>query len=341
MSLRVCIVALPTALASAVCGPVDVLETANILAKQSLFSVAVRTPGTGGVVTSSGLRLGARAGLPRAQQHIVIVSGFGVTRLQDAADTVVARVRAQPRVASWLRRQAKGGAVLGANCVGTFMLAEAGLLDDQPATTTWWLADRFAELYPRVQLDAGALLTSNGSVITSGAAMSYLDLALHLVERFGGAELARACAKILVLDQGRRSQAAYAIAEHARTQDEVVQRAIVALESSLADGPSVEALARQVGVTARTLTRRFRRAVGCTPLAYRSRIRMDAARQLLEQPNHTVDEVARAVGYAESSAFYRAFVRSVGMPPRDYQRRFGVSPPPPKARDRSVSDGSG
>lgn len=327
MSVRVCVVALPTVLASAVCGPVDVLGTANILAKRPVFSVSVRTPGTGGVVSSSGLVLGARAGLPRVQQNVVIVSGFGVTRLHDAADTVVARVREQTRLAAWLRRQAKGGAVLGANCVGTFMLAEAGLLDDQPATTTWWLAERFAELYPRVRLDATALLTSNGAVITSGAAMSYLDLALHLVERFGGSELARACAKILVLDQGRRSQAAYAIAEHARTQDELVQRAIVELESNLAQGPSVDSLAKRVGVTTRTLTRRFRRAVGCTPLAYRSRIRMDAARQLLEQPNQSVDEVARAVGYADPSAFYRAFVRALGLPPRDYQRRFGITPP--------------
>lgn len=327
MSIRVCIVALPTALASAVCGPADVLETANLLAGEPLFCVSIRTPGGGDVVASSGLRLGALKGLPRAPQNVVFVSGFGVTRREGAAEQVVARVREQARLAAWLRRQASGGAVVAANCVGTFMLAEAGLLDGKPATTTWWLAERFAELYPRVQVDSSALLTSTGAVLTSGAAMSYLDLSLHLVERFGGSKLARACAKVLVLDQGRRAQAAYAIAEHARTTDTVVRRAVEVLESSLAAGPSIEALAKQVGVTTRTLNRRFKRAVGCTPLSYRLRVRMDAARQLLERPNQSIDAVARAVGYADPSAFYRAFVRTVGMPPRDYQRRFGVASP--------------
>ncbi len=327
MSIRVCIVALPTALASAVCGPMDVLGTANILAGRTLFDVTVRCPEKGGVVSSSGLHLGACAGLPRAAHNVVIVAGFGVTQAEGAAEQVMERVQAQPRLVRWLQRQSNAGALVAANCVGTFMLAEAGLLDDRRATTTWWLADRFAARYPAVRLDSSALLLSSDNVITAGAAMSYLDLSLHLVERFGGSKLARACAKYLVLDQRRQSQAVYAIAEHVRTQDEVVRRAVALLEANLSQSPSVEQLAKRAGVTTRTLARRFKRAVGCTPQAYRTRLRMDAARQRLEQPHQSVDEIARAVGYADPSAFYRAFVRAVGMPPRDYQRRFG--PPRP------------
>lgn len=327
MSIRVCIVALPTVLGSAVCGPMDVLGTANLIAGKTLFSVAVRTPSRETVSTSYGLTIGAKPGLPRAQQHVVLVPGFGVTRGDDAADQVVAAVEKFRGLCRWLRRQSDGGALVAANCVGTFMLAEAGLLDDRAATTTWWLADTFAQRYPAVDLDASALLTRAGEVVTAGAAMSHLDLALHLVDRFGGAKLARACAKVLVLDQGRHSQAAYAISEFARSQDEVVQRAAALLTADLAEARSIAAVARDVGVTVRTLNRRFKQALDCTPKAYRARYRTDRARQLLERPDHPVEEVARAVGYADVSAFYRAFVRAVGMSPRDYRRRFGLVTP--------------
>jgi len=325
MSIRVCILALPTVLGSAVCGPMDVLGTANVLAGETLFAISVRTPGKGPLETSYGLALGATPGLPRTPQHVVLVPGFGVTRGDRAVEQVTTEVERHPRVCRWLRRQAEAGAIVAGNCVGTFMLAEAGLLDERAATTTWWLKDLFASRYPRVHLDARALVTASDSVLTAGAAMAHLDLALHLVDRFGGATLARACAKVLVLDQGRRSQAAYAIPEFARARDEVVQTVAALLKAELADAPSVATLAQRVGVTPRTLNRRFKRALGCTPLEYRSRLRIDEARRLLERSTDPVDAIAHAVGYADSSAFYRAFTRAVGMSPRDYQQRFSIA----------------
>lgn len=303
----------------------DVLGTANALAKEALFSVSVRAPGKRPIATSYGLPLGVERGLPRAQQHVVLVPGFGVTPGGDVVARVLSAVDAHRRVAGWLRRQCEGGALVAGNCAGTFLVAEAGLLDARPATTTWWLEEAFAQRYPQVHLDTSALLVQADNVVTAGAAMAHLDLALHLVDRFGGSELARGCAKVLVLDRGRHSQAAYAISGFARSQDEVVQRAAALLIEDLADGPSVAEVAKRVGVTVRTLSRRFKRALDCTPRAYRTRHRIDRARQRLERPEEAVDAVARAVGYADSSAFYRAFKQAVGMSPRDYQRRFGLA----------------
>lgn len=325
VSVRVCIVALPSVLGSSVCGPMDVLGTANLLSERRLFSVSVHTPGREPPSSSYGLVLGAKPGLPRSQQHIVLVPGFGVTAMAGAAQQVESEVARQARLCRWLRRQSQGGAIVAANCAGTFVLAEAGLLDGRTATTSWWLKDAFAARYPGVHLDADALVSEGGSVLTAGAAMSHLDLALHLVERFGGAALARACAKVLVLDRGRHTQAAYTIPDHARSQDAVVREAIACMKAELSRPRSMAALASSVGVTARTLNRKFRHALGTTPLQYRCKLRIDEARRRLEQPGQSVDAVARAVGYADASAFYRAFTKAVGLSPRAYQQRFGLS----------------
>lgn len=334
MSIRVCIAVVPHALGSSVCGSMDVLGMANLLAARELFDVRLRTPASGPLHTSFGLRIEVKRGLPRAQQHLVVVPGFGVLGRAAGArslrEGVLAQVLdgldGQARFFAWLRRQAAGGAIVGASCVGTFALAEAGLLAGKPATTSWWIADAFRARYPDVRLEPSHLLANAGAVVTAGAAMAHLDLALHFVERFGDARLARSVAQALLLDPGRRSQAAYAIPEHTRSQDEVVRRAVDILEAELASPPSMAELAGRTGVTQRTLHRRFRALMGCTPIEYRTRLRLDRARRLLEEASHSVDEVARAVGYADVSAFYRAFTGAMNMAPRDYQRRFAVAP---------------
>jgi transcriptional regulator GlxA family with amidase domain len=124
--------------------------------------------------------------------------------------------------ASYLQRCARRGTTMAAACVGTFVMAESGLLDGQYATTTWWLAPLFRNRYPDVLLDESKMIVQSGRFVTSGAALSHMDLALWLVRRVSP-DLASLTAKYLIADS-RPSQSVYALADHLAHSDPVVQR---------------------------------------------------------------------------------------------------------------------
>src|SRR5205085_11981344 len=122
---------------------------------------------------------------------------------------------------SALRQWAARGSIMSAACIGTFVLAESGLLDHQHATTTWWLAPMFRSRYPDVLLDESNMIVKSGRFVTAGAALSHIDLALWLV-RGASPQLASLTAKYLIVDS-RPSQSAYALTDHLIHSDPIVQ----------------------------------------------------------------------------------------------------------------------
>src|SRR5215813_6540969 len=166
------------------------------------------------------------------------------------------RALARPDVAdaaAWFRRCAKGGALMTAACIGTFVMAESGLLDGHRATTTWWLAPLFRKRYPNVSVDESNMLVKSGRFVTAGAALSHMDLALWLV-RSVSPQLAALAAKYLIVD-ARPSQSAYALTDHLQHDDPVVQRFEAWARSRLTRGFSLDAAAKAVGASKRTLAR--------------------------------------------------------------------------------------
>jgi transcriptional regulator GlxA family with amidase domain len=153
----------------------------------------------------------------------------------------------------------RGGARVAGACTATFVLAAAGILDGGEATTTWWLSPLFRERYPRVALDESRMIVQSRRVITAGAALAHVDLALWLV-RHKSPALAHATARYLVFD-ARPSQAAYAMADHLAHDDAMVQRFEHWARRHLADF-SLAVAARHVGVSERTLERRIRAVLG-------------------------------------------------------------------------------
>lgn len=195
---------------------------------------------------------------------------------------MIEAVERQRSLLPWLRKRHKAGAMLAAMCSGTFLLAESGLLDGKSATTSWFLADPFRQRYPRVDLDLGSMLTDEGRVVCAGTGMSHLDLALHLIERLAGRDIARACAKYTALDDQRRSQAPFMILNHARSYDPLVTKAEKWLKANLGKQLGMDELAAQLAVSPRTLTRRFRESTGAGPQEFLQKLRIEAAKALLE-----------------------------------------------------------
>src|ERR1700688_4271461 len=154
-----------------------------------------------------------------------------------------------------LRKWSARGALTATACIGTFVLAEAGLLDGEEATTTWWLSPLFRQRYPRVRLDESRIIVQSNAVVTAGAALSHLDLALALIRR-ASPELAHLTARYLVVDV-RASQAAYAMPRHLVHTDPLVHKFERWARQRLAEGFSLDQAAAQLATSKRTLARRM------------------------------------------------------------------------------------
>ena len=212
--------------------------------------------------------------------------------------------------AELLRKWEKGKNTIAAGCIGTFILAESGLLDGETATTTWWLAPFFRKRYPQIYLDASKMVVRSGRFVTSGAALSHIDLALHLI-RQKSPTLAELVARYLIVDK-RPLQSAYALSDHLIHTDPVVSKFEKWARSELENGFSLDDAASAVGASKRTLARKIQSVLGKTPLSYFQDIRVEQAVHLLKTTSKNVEEIAEEVGYADGATL-RALLR----------RRFG------------------
>lgn len=199
--------------------------------------------------------------------------------------------------AAVLRGAGAQGIQIGAACIGTFVLAEAGLLNGQVATTTWWLAPLFRQRYPKVKLEDWRMLVRSGGVLTAGAALSHIDLALWVI-RQESPVLADLTARYLIIDP-RPSQAAYAVVDHLSHSDPLVGRFEAWGRENLALGFSLDAAALTLATSKRTLARRLQEVLGKTPLQYFQDLRIERAVHLLKTTDADAEQIAAQVGYKD------------------------------------------
>ncbi|MEU4311621.1 helix-turn-helix domain-containing protein [Nocardia sp. NPDC024068] len=216
-------------------------------------------------------------------------------------------------VLEYLRAARSDGVHLAAACTGTFFLAESGVLDGSPATTSWWLGAHFRARYPRVELDESCILCRGDGLTTAGASLSHVDLALSLVYRTSP-DLAERVRRYLTVGH-RESQAPYVIPEVVARSNPLVVRYEKWVREHISQQFLISTAARDLGVTERSLQRATRAALGMSPKDFADDIRLDRATRLLRTTDLTVGAVAGAVGYVNAGAL-RALAR----------RRRGVSP---------------
>ncbi len=232
-------------------------------------------------------------------------------------DTLAARLTRADVVdaAVALRRWSSAGAVVGAACTGTFLLAESALLDGQRATTSWWLAPMFRQRYPRVSLDESRMLVNSAGFTTAGAALAHLDLALGIVRSYSPTLAALAARYLLV--EARGSQAEFVIPDHLAHADPVVERFEGWARQQLAHGFSLSQAAVAVGASERTLARRLQSVLGKTPLSYFQDLRVERAVQLLRTSTESVDQIAAQIGYSDGVTLRALLRRKLGRGVRE------------------------
>jgi transcriptional regulator GlxA family with amidase domain len=192
-----------------------------------------------------------------------------------------------------------GGARIAASCIGTFLLAETGLLDHRPATTTWWLGPLFRQRYPDVQLDETRMLVPTDIGVTAGAALGHLDLALWLI-RQASPELSTLVSRYLLADI-RSSQAPYIIPNHLAQADPLIQRFEKWSRDHLKTGFSLQQAASALATSTRSLQRRCQDVLGKSPLAYFQDLRVERAQSLLHGSGLDIEAIAGEVGYADGA----------------------------------------
>jgi transcriptional regulator GlxA family with amidase domain len=318
-------------LASGVAGSVDVFTAANTVWAERNAVRQTRSPflqwrieSLDGkpVQTASGQIVHVDGAInPRSAADAIIVTGPFVANI----DRFFERPELLRPLFAALRRQHERGALLASYCTGSFILAEAGLLDGGVATTHWAQAKAFTKRYPDVDLQISEILTEQNHILCSGAVTTSLNLALRIVEKLAGPAVADATGKMMLIDTNRVSQSAYASLPDAEHSDAVVTRAQHWMERSLQQGFSLSKLAKHLGISERTLNRRFKLATGEAPLHYLQSLRVDVAKRLLENRTARVEAVSSRVGYSDLSTFRRLFKRETGLSPREYHRRFARS----------------
>lgn len=306
-------------------GPMEVFRHAGSLWNaltgvkvEPAFRVITATADGGAVTCDGGIRIAPNIALKNVgKTDLIFVPTTGVS-----VDDVLERNAA---IVPWLKRRSTNGVAIASVCSGVGLVAAAGLLDGKRATTHWGLAERFREKYPRVKWMPELMVTEDRGFYCGGGVNASLDLAIYLVERFCGHEVAMQTSKALLIEMPRAWQAGFAIVplktDHT---DDVISKAQDWIHRNFAKTFSLDDPAERVGMSVRNFVRRFKQATGDSPLIYLQKLRVAAAKRMLESNHRSMQEISFAVGYQDVAFFRSLFQRHTGISPSQYRERFGV-----------------
>ena len=267
--------------------------------------------------------------LSEAGGEIKSSAGFGVlTKAFDniAFDTVMFGAGTEiepvtPGLVAFARHALKASRRVAAPCTGAFILAESGLLDGRRATTHWVFARQLRERFPEVRVEEDRIFIVDGSVWTSAGMTASIDLALAMIEKDHGEDVARQVARKLVVYHRRAGgQSQFSALLELDPKSDRIQKSVNYAKANLRSVLSVEELADAAGLSARQFSRAFRSETGQSPAKAVEHLRVEAARLLMEQGRHSMDVIAEETGFADSDRMRRAFLRTLGQPPQTVRR---------------------
>ena len=290
-----------------------VFEYANLLHGKPFYAFTPVSEDGGAVMCSQGFSINTER-LKGRRFDTLIVTGDNECRLPPKS--LLAFVAKAPA------RSRRVASV----CTGSFVLAAAGPLDGKRATTHWYHAQAFRQQFPDVTLEEDRIFIVDGQIWTSAGMSAGLDLALAIVEKDLGSELARAVARKLVVYHRRGGgQSQFSALLELDAKSDRVQLALNFAREHLAGDLSVEALAEAASLSPRQFSRVFREETGQSPAKAVERLRVEAARLMMETSRHPIEVIARETGFGDRERMRQAFLRAFGQPPQAIQR---LSAPP-------------
>ena len=286
----------------------SVFEYTNLFRGEKAYQFRLVSEDGGPVMTSQSFSVNTER-LHDASYDTLIVAGDNECHLP--SDSLLEYLRDAP---SRSRRVA-------AICTGAVVLAAAGLLEGKRATTHWFHAQEFKKQYPNVLLDEDRIFVVDGQIWTSAGMTAGVDLALAIVEKDFGLDTARMVARKLVVYQRRGGgQSQFSALLELDAKSDRVQMALAHVRENLASELTVESLADVARLSPRQFSRVFREETGQSPAKAIERLRVEAARLMMETSRHPIEVIARETGFGDRERMRQAFLRAFGVPPQAIQR---------------------
>jgi transcriptional regulator GlxA family with amidase domain len=292
---------------------VSAFEMANVVAREPRYAIRLLSEQGGAVPNSFGASIETRA-LSRAKVDTLIVTGL------------VHPTPSSPALIRQVRKAAAATRRIASVCTGAFVLGEAGLLDGRRATTHWRHARTLQQQFPDAHVEEDRIFIIDGNVWTSAGMSAGVDLALGMIEKDFGAEFARSVAQLLVVYHRRAGgQSQHSALLEMDPKSDRIQGALAYARSNLRAPLTVEELADAAHLSPRQFSRAFRAETGQSPAKAVEHLRVEAARVMVEQSRHTMDEVAIETGFADTERMRRAFLRTLGQPPQAIRRNARIA----------------
>lgn len=287
---------------------VSAFELANVSAGERLYEIRLLSENGGAVANSFGVQIETRA-LARQKLDTLIVSGLLFPTVSS------------PGLLAGLRRLAASSRRTASVCTGAFLLGEAGLLDGRRVTTHWFHARDLQKRFPEARVEEDRIFIIDGNVWTSAGMSAGIDLALGMIEKDFGSGLARTVAQKLVVHHRRAGgQSQHSALLELDAKSDRIQSALAYARLNLRAPLTVEELAAAAHLSPRQFSRAFRTETGQSPAKAVEHLRVEAARVMVEQSRHTVDEIAAETGFSDPERMRRAFLRAFGQPPQVLRR---------------------
>lgn len=283
-------------------------EVANTVTETPPYALHFISETGGKIKTSCGMMLESKP-FSSTPFHTLFVGG--ATMPKASPPGLIEYIRSAPG----LHRR------IAAISTGAFVLAEAGLLDGRNATTHWMHAPLFQAQYPAVKLDHDCIFTNDGPIWTTAGGAAGLDLSLAMIESDLGADVAKAVARELVIYHRRKGgQSQISTLLELAPKTDRIQAALIYARENLHQPLTVAELAEAAHLSPRQFSRAFLAETGQSPAKAIETLRVEGARDLMEQSRHPIEVVARQTGFSDRDQMRRAFLRAFGQPPQVLRR---------------------
>ena len=280
------------------------------------------------VVSSRGGQVPTADGVPLITESIRSLDRIEIDTLIVPGAFLVEDVTRDVELIKWVAKRAPKCRRVCSVCVGSFMLAAAGLLNGRRVATHWMHTQLLARQYPDVKVEPDAIFVRDGRVWSSAGVTTGIDLALALIEEDSGRETAIAVARVLVVylkRAGGQSQYSALLAAQAESESNNFAELERWIAENLRADLSIESLADRAHMSPRNFARMYAKKRGRTPAKAVEAIRIDAARRRLEETDARIETIADECGYSGEEQMRSAFVRVLRIPPREYRKRFATS----------------